>query len=255
MIKKGRRFNLSNNNLLKNYNVNDFKSKIKSKNYDKIEEEKENGNKNMGKTERTKNKKISYKTPLRDNYPTSKLLKMRVMEENSIKQTKNQLFSRQGLNLLKDQANHKEKESEDSSQNKSINLGTEKYKKGKTKKFKMRKSNEKERESKALDIDEKKDNKTPNRRTSALILKKKTKKKIVKEDNFSEKRTIKSKLNKNIYNKDNEKLKEKEKEKDTNSKGDSLIKENNNKFNKNKIKHCASRKDISLGGIFPSNIR
>ena len=249
MTRKGRKFYLSNNNLLKNYNVNDLKSKKKSKNYDKIEEKEENGIKLIGKTERNKHKKSIHRAPLRNNYPTSKLLKMRIMEENNIKPTKNKIISKQGLNILKDHINYKEKEkekeSEDSSHDKSINLGTEKYKKGKSKKFKIRKSNEKEREYRASEIDEKKDlkNKTPNRRTSALILKKKTKKKIVKEDNNSEKQTIKlSKGNKFIYSKENEKLKEK----DTISKGTSSIKDFNNKINKNKIKHCATKKDLSL---------
>jgi hypothetical protein len=72
MIKKGRKFNLSNSNLLKNYNVNDFKSKKKSKNNEKIEEEKKNGNKNIGKTERNKNKKNFKKKQKRRNNPTRK---------------------------------------------------------------------------------------------------------------------------------------------------------------------------------------
>lgn len=59
------------------------------------------------------------------------------MEENNIKPTKNKIISKQGLNILKDHINYKEKEkekeSEDSSHDKSINLGTEKYKKGKSK--------------------------------------------------------------------------------------------------------------------------
>ena len=231
MFKKGRKFFLSNTNVLKGFNVNDLKSKIKSKNNEKIEEEKESDNKKIGKTERNKHKKSFHKTPMRKNYLTSKLLKMKVMEENNIN-TKN---------------HHKEKESEDSSRDKSINIGTEKYKKGKSKKLKLRRSNEKEREYKASEIGEKKDIKTntPNRRTSALIFKKKTKKKIVKEDNISEKHSIKlSKINKFIYSKDTEKLKEKEK--DTNSKGTSSIKDYNNKINKNKIKHSTSKKDSSL---------
>ena len=250
MPKKGRKNYLSNNNLLKNYNVNDLKSRKKSKNYEKIEEE-ENGNKLVGKTERNKHKKSIHKAPIRDNYPTSKLLKMRIMEESNLKPTKNQIISKQGLNLIKEHINYKEKEkekeSEDSSNDKSINIGTEKYKKGKSKKIKIRKSNEKEREYRASEIDEKKDlkTKTPNRRTSALIFKKRTKKKIVKEDNISEKQTIKlSKANKFIYIKDNEKLIKKEK--DTISKGTSSIKDFNNKINKNKIKHCATKKDISV---------
>ena len=247
MMKKDKKLFYSNKNLFKNYNVNEFKSKIKSKNYEKIEEEEENIIKPLGKTERNKKKKLFYKTPVKDNFPTSKLLKKRVMEESNIKPVKNQILSKQGLNLLKDQINHKEKEkeSEDSSYDKSMNIGTEKYKKGKSKKFKLRKSNEKEREYRASEINEIKEmkTKTPNRRTSALILKKKnTKKKIVKEDNISEKQTLKlSKIKKYINNKDNEKLKEK----DTNSKGTSSIKDDNNKININKINRCASRKDFT----------